>query len=100
MRRFNHVVLHVGPEAMLRAEDGRQAHSGGFREPIDDVPEGVADRRMIADNADAGAAEARRRKQDVGAETNGPCRGGWHASHYPVMGCAMLIEESMEGSGT
>ena len=37
VRRLDHVVLHVGLEAVLRSEDRRQRHVVGGREPIDDV---------------------------------------------------------------
>jgi len=65
IRRFDHVVLYVGPEAMLWAEDGRHVHVGGFRKSIDYVLEGVINRRVIADDANACAPEARRFEQDV-----------------------------------
>ena len=51
---------------MLRAEDGRHARAGDFRESIDDVPEGAVDRCVIADDANAGTPKARRFEQDIG----------------------------------
>ena len=38
VRRLDHVVLHVGAEAVLRAEDRRERHAVGARRPVDDVP--------------------------------------------------------------
>ena len=76
VRRLDHVVLEVGAEAVLRAEDRgeRAVRRGG--EPIDDVPELVVDRGGIGEHADAQAVEARRGEQAFGAELHGVRRGG------------------------
>ncbi len=55
MRRLDHVVLHVGPESVLRAEDGGQREIRRRREPIDDVQEAAIEGRVIADDAHARA---------------------------------------------
>ena len=56
---------------MLRAEDRRQRDAVRRRQAIDDVGEAAVDRRMVADDADALAAQASRVEQDVGSEANG-----------------------------
>jgi len=55
---------------VLRAEDGRQEYARRFLETIDDVPEGVVDRGVVADDAHASAAKALRAEQDVRAKSN------------------------------
>ena len=55
---------------MLRAEDRRQFDVRLVDQPIDDVAEGVVDRGVIADDADAGAPQVMGSEQDVGPETH------------------------------
>ena len=55
MRRFDHVVLHVGPESVLRAEDRRQRDVWRCRQAVDDVQEAAIEGRVIADDANARA---------------------------------------------
>jgi hypothetical protein len=43
VRRLDHVVLDVRPEAVLRAEDGGERHTVGASEAIDHVAKLVID---------------------------------------------------------
>ena len=63
VRRLDHVVLQVGPEAVLRPEDGAERHAVGRAHTIDDVPELVIDRGGIGDDTHAQAAQAARGNQ-------------------------------------
>jgi len=55
---------------MLGTKDGSQVHSRRLGEAIDDVPEAVIDRRVIADDPNAAAAKTLRSEQDIGAKPN------------------------------
>jgi hypothetical protein len=83
---FDHVVLDVGPEAVLRAEHRGERHAFGGVEAIDDVPEVVVYRRVVADDADAQAAKAAGAEQDVGAESHGAAQ----QKNYHVRGLRRL----------
>ena len=55
VRRLDHVVLHVGSEPVLRAEDRRQRDVRRRGKSIDDVQEATIERGVIADDANARA---------------------------------------------
>ena len=54
---LDHVVLHVGAEAVLRPEDGRQRDARLRCDAVEHVPAGGIDRRGIADHAHAASAQ-------------------------------------------
>jgi hypothetical protein len=68
VRRLDHVVLDVRPEAVLRAEDGAERQPFAAGQPIDDVGEAAIELRVIADHADAQAVEPRRAQQNIRAD--------------------------------
>jgi hypothetical protein len=74
--RLDHVVLHVGPEAMLGAEDRRERHAVRGEQPVDDVAEPAVHRGVVAEHPDARAAQAARVEQDVASESNVRCHAG------------------------
>src|SRR5207247_1669107 len=72
VRRLDHVVLNVGAEAVLRAEDGAQPGAVVRCEAVHDVPEATVDRRVIADDADPRSAQPAGVEQNLGSESNHP----------------------------
>jgi len=74
--RLDHVVLNVGSEAVLRAENGGQTRLRMRGEPIGDVAELPVARRRIAHNPHARAVEGGRRQEALGPEND------WHSSDY------------------
>jgi hypothetical protein len=70
VRRFDHVVLDVGPESVLRAENGGQIDAGRLDQPIDDVAVGMVDRCVVADDADTGAAQMLGSDENVGTQAH------------------------------
>jgi hypothetical protein len=55
---------------MLRSENRGQPDIISSGKTIDDVGEAVIDRRVITDDADAGATKAPGRQQEIGPETD------------------------------
>ena len=49
---LDHVLLDIRSKAVLRSENGRQTRFLVTRQPVDDVVEGVVDRRGVADDPD------------------------------------------------
>ena len=82
MRGLDHVVLHVRPESVLRAEDRRQCQVVGRCQPIDDVDEAAIERGVVADDADASAVQTRRGEQKIGSEPD-------HGLQLSKLLCAM-----------
>jgi hypothetical protein len=68
MRRLDHVVLHVRAKPVLRAKEGDEVDCSVGEQEIDDMKQPVIDRRRIADEADALAAERARLDQPCRAE--------------------------------
>ena len=66
--RLDHVVLQVGAEAVLRAENGAEPDGLAQGDPIDDVPERAVDRGRIGDDADAQAVQAVRGEETFGTQ--------------------------------
>ena len=84
---LDHVFLHVGPEAVLRAEDGGQPASVPGRrrgQAVGDVAQLAVDRRRVADDADAAAVEASGRQQAVGSKRD---------RHGPIIGVLRLASD-------
>ncbi len=59
VRRLDHVVLEIGAEAVLRAEDGGELEVRRFGKLVDHVAEGVIDGSRVSQDADAEPVEAR-----------------------------------------
>jgi hypothetical protein len=57
MRRLDHVVLHVGTKTVLRPEDRRERDLIGVRQTVNDMNEASIDGGVIANDADAAAAQ-------------------------------------------
>jgi hypothetical protein len=57
MSRLDHVVLHVGPEPVLRSKNRGKLDPWLGRQPIGDVAELAVDRRRVADDSDAETVE-------------------------------------------
>jgi hypothetical protein len=57
MRRFDHIVLHVGPKTVLRPEQRCDIHVRIGHEQIDDVTERAIDGGGVADQSDPPAAK-------------------------------------------
>jgi hypothetical protein len=76
---LDHVVLHVGPEAVLRPEDGRQRDVRMLGESGRDVAERGVDRCRIADDPNPAAAEPVGGKQSIGAKKD--CHGNQGDPH-------------------
>ena len=70
VRRFDHVVLHVGAKAVLRAENRGQLHARFLSQPVNDMAERVVDRGMVADNANAGTPQMVGAEQYIRTEPN------------------------------
>jgi hypothetical protein len=68
VRAFDHVVLEIGLETVLRAEDRGELAVGRRAEPINDMAEVVVDRGRIGEHADAQAVQALRREQSFRAK--------------------------------
>jgi hypothetical protein len=73
VRRLDHVVLNVGSEAVLRAEECEHLHVRIAADAIGSMTQRAVDRRGIADNADpaAGYQRAIGFKQAINAEFYG-----------------------------
>ena len=82
--RLDHVVLHVGSEAVLRAEDGGKARARVHGQAVGDVPQVSIDRSGVADDADPRAVEACRVEQTLGPE-----RDAWRR-HVAIICTAVL----------
>jgi hypothetical protein len=55
---------------MLRAENSRQRDAFSRRDAVDDMPEPAIDRRVVADDANAGALQPVRGEKKIRSETN------------------------------
>ena len=71
VRRFHHVVLHVGAETVLRAENRRKCDAFRGHGPVDDMDEAAIDRRMVTDDADSGTYQTIGGEENVGTEADG-----------------------------
>ena len=63
--RFDHVLLEVGAEAVLRPEDGREARVAAGADAVGSVHQAVIDRRRVADHPDALARESAGRAEQA-----------------------------------
>jgi hypothetical protein len=60
MTGLDHVLLHVGPEAVLRAEERGKSNPGIGGEAVCDMPELAVNRGGVADDAHAAAGQQAR----------------------------------------
>jgi hypothetical protein len=68
---LDHVFLYVGPEAVLRAENGGQPRGALRRrrgQAVGDVAQFAVNRRRVAHDADAAAVQTTRSQEAVGSK--------------------------------
>jgi len=83
VRCLDHIVLHVRPESMLRAEDGRQVDTVARHQLVHNVNQAMSHRGVVADHADARAVEARRSDECFGTKGDGVRA---RSRHLAIMG--------------